>query len=146
MNTTENIFSKFNLPGNVVYELQRIALADDDMVKSSPDAAFVYRAIVRNILKEALIKPDQEGSEPIKLTENKETENPDLVNEDVRTWTEGYIAGAIAQLERTKQQLKEERNKAIDECVALVGNQSTIDSQRWPEVKRQLQALKQDSK
>lgn len=101
---------------------------------------------------------DSEGSEPIKLTEQERIEKEANQVGFTDSFKRGYIAGANAQLERCKEvteatihrifhkELKEERNKAIEDCVALVGNQPTIDSQRWPEVKRKLQALKSEIK
>lgn len=54
----------------------------------------------------------------------------------------GYVAASTKEHERMAELLKEERNKAIDDCIALVGNQPTIDASRWPEVKRKLESLK----
>jgi hypothetical protein len=48
---------------------------------------------------------------------------------------DGYIAGATAEHTRAW-------NAAVNSCIALVGNQPTIDSTRWPEVKRKLESLK----
>ena len=44
-------YSQFNLPKDVVHNLQRIALSDDEQAK---EAGFVYRQIAQDILKDAL--------------------------------------------------------------------------------------------
>lgn len=107
-----------------------------------------------------------EGSEPIKLTEGIEKEadkfafNETAPNE-VERYHElytGYIAGANewyrrghdkameemkARDENAKDQLKEERNKAIDECIERLSSYRDIDR---TQMKEELQSLKSDSK
>jgi len=50
----------YSLPDEVIFNLQKIALADDDMVKGE-NAAIVYREIVRDILSKetSLIESQQ---------------------------------------------------------------------------------------
>lgn len=43
----------------------------------------------------------------------------------------GYIAGATA-----------ERNKAIDECIAIIVKHPQINQENWPDVKKIIESLK----
>lgn len=49
---------------------------------------------------------------------------------------------AIKSLQDLREQLKEERNKAIDECIVIMGNVG----HHIPTFRKQLESLKSDSK
>lgn len=53
---------------------------------------------------------------------------------------ESYIAGACAEHSRITELLKEERNKAIDECIKLIAGEPA--DQTLPSIKRNLESLK----